>query len=726
MKRSHPEAESPKRSAWQQPASCEFCRLKKIRCDKKRPCSNCTSRHLSCRYALSDANTELIENRSDIIIHSDTILKLERHVLDIHDRLKKLEHSLLNGPGTVTNPNQKPLIPRHQRSVGEKFFEKDIHATWENLEAIAASPHSEFEADSRGHRPASDLPLPASVLPARVATRTQHQDFPTTDERDSSHDARKLLVQLPNVYTARLLFQHYVQMLDCLHREIHVPSTRVILETAYTQLSNSQEVSRETLAFFFSIFASSAFHVCHGQSHSACEDLKGTSRWYSVWKETALGLMMMKDEIVSMSVVSLQSISIMLYLIWDSEGQSPTFHALRSIAYMKAVQMKIHRLDADKTCRDGDIVQNEIKRRLWWHLASTDWLVASIPGPQEGIYSFSPKQMRVKYPANLDDEDILPRIPPAEARPEDQPTSMSFFIQRIKFAELCREVIECLQSSDRSTDTPNYELVVQLGDRLRSFQDSLPWFFRMDEQSMNQTAVLASHRPYIIRQKHVLLYGFYSRLGRLHRPFIARGLRDPDFSVSRTVAVSCAENLLRLRDMAEPGDLCPYVRSYSMDQHLFGALMLLAIDIMVDEDEARAQSRKNELMDTCTVLKEKQRSLNPSGNGVICAIDKLMGILQRPGQNYRPHTSSVNDELARHRSGKLMSPRGVETTTETYNKCSAHDNGHVSAPGHVSHPDGTSLQALGNQDGDESWEELFGTLSRSLDLYGDAFSAEWL
>lgn len=39
-----------KRSAWQQPASCEFCRLKKIRCDKQRPCSSCVARDTTCEY----------------------------------------------------------------------------------------------------------------------------------------------------------------------------------------------------------------------------------------------------------------------------------------------------------------------------------------------------------------------------------------------------------------------------------------------------------------------------------------------------------------------------------------------------------------------------------------------------------------------------------------------------------------------------------------------------
>lgn len=47
----HDQAPGPKRSAWQLPASCDFCRLKKIRCDKKRPCSSCKDRDTVCEYS---------------------------------------------------------------------------------------------------------------------------------------------------------------------------------------------------------------------------------------------------------------------------------------------------------------------------------------------------------------------------------------------------------------------------------------------------------------------------------------------------------------------------------------------------------------------------------------------------------------------------------------------------------------------------------------------------
>jgi len=34
----------------QDPVSCQLCRLKKLKCDRQRPCSNCQSRRVSCEY----------------------------------------------------------------------------------------------------------------------------------------------------------------------------------------------------------------------------------------------------------------------------------------------------------------------------------------------------------------------------------------------------------------------------------------------------------------------------------------------------------------------------------------------------------------------------------------------------------------------------------------------------------------------------------------------------
>lgn len=209
--------------------------------------------------------------------------------------------------------------------------------------------------------------------------KLQHHKLQPTDIPNNVKQ-RSLQSLLPDIHLARLLFEHYVQTSDCLHREIHVPSTRALLESTYNELSGSSNGLDETIAFFLSIFASSTFYVCHSHSHphSISDQLKDASKWHNAWKEAVILALLQPDAMRSSSLVSLQTISIMTYLIWDTEGQSSMFHALRSIANTKAIQMKIHRLDAHPPAENDDVIVVELKRRLWWHLASTDWCVRSI------------------------------------------------------------------------------------------------------------------------------------------------------------------------------------------------------------------------------------------------------------------------------------------------------------------------------------------------------------
>lgn len=40
----------PPRRTRQNPVSCRLCRLKKLKCNRQRPCSNCSARGVSCEY----------------------------------------------------------------------------------------------------------------------------------------------------------------------------------------------------------------------------------------------------------------------------------------------------------------------------------------------------------------------------------------------------------------------------------------------------------------------------------------------------------------------------------------------------------------------------------------------------------------------------------------------------------------------------------------------------
>ncbi|KIW10711.1 hypothetical protein PV08_11675 [Exophiala spinifera] len=318
----------------------------------------------------------------------------------------------------------------------------------------------------------------------------------------------------------------------------------------------------------------------------------------------------------------------MLLLEWNSEGQSAEFYALKSIAYQKAISMGIHRLDAGAGGKDGNVIESELKRRLWWHLAASDWITASIPGNQEGMYSVNPAHARVTYPANLDDRVLSNSHPPVNL-PEDQPTSTSFLIQRAKFAELCRQLADSIQNAGITEESQPCNLTYEFSHRLRRFEEDLPWFFRMDEENKDKANALALNRPYLVPQKHFLLFGIYSRIVRLHRPFLSMKLREPEFSESRTVCLQYAEKILKLRNSIDLSGICHCVNSYSIRQHTFGALLLLSMDSMLETDMFRAQPRKAELIEISKTLRDKEMSSNRSSSGIVFGIDKLIDLLRK-------------------------------------------------------------------------------------------------
>lgn len=50
MKRSSSLASGHERTAFQQLVSCQLCRTRKLKCDRGRPCFNCSSRNFDCVY----------------------------------------------------------------------------------------------------------------------------------------------------------------------------------------------------------------------------------------------------------------------------------------------------------------------------------------------------------------------------------------------------------------------------------------------------------------------------------------------------------------------------------------------------------------------------------------------------------------------------------------------------------------------------------------------------
>jgi hypothetical protein len=107
-------------------------------------------------------------------------------------------------------------------------------------------------------------------------------------------------------------------------------------------------------------------------------------------------------------------------------------------------------------------------------------LAARYGGPGEGVYQAHPHHMVVNKPRNINDAHLVHDSLPVDL-PLSQPTEMSYFLQRIRLAEISRSIVDhgLLASSGPSKST-YYAHVMAMDFELDQLISTVPPFFTLD------------------------------------------------------------------------------------------------------------------------------------------------------------------------------------------------------------------------------------------------------
>lgn len=142
----------------------------------------------------------------------------------------------------------------------------------------------------------------------------------------------------------------------------------------YKQLQQDEEVSFSSVAFVLSFCAASAFFWDHevpsGFDFLSQENAATCSR---AWRVSGFDLL---DQCQRADLNSLDSILarlILADLVYNMEGTSARFRYIQSASRAAAYEMGLHLTDSPSRGSGDTSIDREIKRRVWWYLASTDW-----------------------------------------------------------------------------------------------------------------------------------------------------------------------------------------------------------------------------------------------------------------------------------------------------------------------------------------------------------------
>ncbi|EXJ85152.1 hypothetical protein A1O3_05827 [Capronia epimyces CBS 606.96] len=594
----HTHTANPLKRPRQEPVSCHFCRSKKLKCNRQRPCSNCTARGLAC-------NGNGQAQPASVDVNHDSILT----------RLKRLEDMVL-GPGpsqlqhglSVLNQTSQPspLLTQSRPTPSPMAClspASEYEEAVQSLENMGAREEPWFSPSSGGAGP--DF---------RISPTRQIPDAYGVGQTQAAHgqqDSRCFF--LPPKEEADLLMDHYTSYIDALQHVIYIPHVRTLMASVYSQLEQGLPAVHSHIALVLSIFASSAVLIAGNAGGGGLQHRFEPSAAYQaskIWANATLEVLDLCRRRASGSLEDAQASIIIGFLLYHMEGFSVRVRFLFTGAVAVARDLCLHRIDmpSNQPSHSSNPIHTEIKRRVWWHIVATDWLLSLNGGPQEGTYLVQPRHMRVNLPRNVEDEDLVHDDPPID-RPLSEPTTMSYYIQRLKLADICRSVVDVMPLCSFLID---YQDVIALDRKFEDFFDNLPIFLKTDDKSRLESEAIMRKHPHMRIQRYILGTMGLIRRCKLHQPFLIRRPTEGHYNYSRNVSLQCARSVLglkRLLDAEHVSTLNATIRPGVLAYPIFMATIVLVMDLCFNRNEGDDAARNAEVRDACKALED---CLSPS------------------------------------------------------------------------------------------------------------------
>ncbi|KAJ4243862.1 hypothetical protein NW762_014743 [Fusarium torreyae] len=576
--------------------SCEFCRLRKLKCNRQFPCSNCLSRGVACPSLRTSSKDQpkVVDSSNDAIL--SRLDKIEAHLASIANSPTAKGPSsgdvLTVALTTDINPENHQQLPPVLQKLTEDAFTINRSLFRNNCAT-----------------PIHDV----SVRKCPIGLQ------PSLDAQFKDHVA---CVWFPANEEAEVLVNKYIEELNSMSCIIHGSSLKKQLIEAY---NCGPQISAGPVVLLLAIFAFVARTWTHDDG-----DLVQLFPSYALaqtqansWTVAAFDILEQCHRNSEVSLELAQGLSFLNLATFYFDGL--TSHGSTTLAQTIAMcrQLGLHRIDhpSDKAHPQDNSglygVKAEIGRRIWWRLVTLDWMLATCPGPQRGTYSINPLHMAVKQPLNLDDEDLTDAND-LSGRAPGEPTSMLCFLERIKLAEKMRIAID-KNPLTAIASSSGYQQALEIDAAISSFLQDLPHYAL--PETKDQTAPFDPRSSHMVKtsvQRHSLHSLLHGQRCRLHLPYLVRSAVEPSYGYSRRVALESARSII---------DAEASLKAYSHDMSsartmlgsvlfsYFCAVAVLALDMcLAMQDEVKV--KKHEFEQAWCILEEARVRVSMIAEGM--------------------------------------------------------------------------------------------------------------
>ncbi|KAF4434159.1 bikaverin cluster-transcription factor [Fusarium acutatum] len=398
--------------------SCIFCRQRKVKCNRQKPCSNCLRANNDCSYPAGRGRAAKRSARMLDTCLVDRLQKLENIIKQLTSQVDATANALPSGSGidgeeildgAAPDASIDQQLGRLMIDDSKSYYVSNI--LWANLgneieelRDMLHDPLSEDEIDNpldaSGLMPeaASPLGTSASVLGYRSLCNS-------------------LLPYHPPMHLSVTLLNVFIENVLPLVHIFHMPTTE---QWFWDSIVSSDTLDRESEALLFAIYYSSIISMDEGQCFSVLGESRSTS--LNKFRFAVEQAMARANLLNTQSLVLLQAAVLFLSGL-RNEDDSRTTWSLTSLIFHIAQAMGLHRDGTTFGLKPFDI---ELRRRLWWHICLLDMRSSEFHGYEPIVRG---DMFDTKLPLNINDSDITPHMTEAPKEHEGY-TQMTFCLIR--------------------------------------------------------------------------------------------------------------------------------------------------------------------------------------------------------------------------------------------------------------------------------------------------------
>lgn len=201
------------------------------------------------------------------------------------------------------------------------------------------------------------------------------------DQLNSTSFLQRRII-LPAYADARILFDKYAKSVCHFHNIVHLPTFRITMEALYLNLSRKESVNTDHAALILAIFSTVISYVkmTNGDDVYLDSVAADNETVFLPWFRGALDLLDHSRRVLPGSLEIAQTAIILVFLDYNLEGFTSRARAILGQGLQTAKELALHRLDSPAAVRRREaaptiesMIETEMKRRVWWHMVSTDW-----------------------------------------------------------------------------------------------------------------------------------------------------------------------------------------------------------------------------------------------------------------------------------------------------------------------------------------------------------------